>query len=264
MKLIELSGRPVLEPCSLEYYDYTLAVYVGCQHRCLYCYSQNDSDLDWDNEVGFIPDFAEQLETALANLPPQVIYVAGDTDPYQPVETELGYTRQVLTALADRGFSASILTKSDLVERDLDVLARMPEPSVGISIAFNDEVARKWFEVDARPTTARVEALKKAKQAGIETYVLICPVLPHFTDAEALIDEVYRYADTIWVYRLDINAATDRNWKRVQGVVREHYPERLDEFASIVMSPEHIYRSDLRRRLEDMRTSRDLNLNICL
>ena len=262
MKVIEFPGRPVIEPCTLEYYDYTFATYVGCRHRCLYCYTQNDADLDWDTEVGIIPDFREQLAEALGRIPRQVIYVGGDTDPYQPLEAELRHTRQALELMAERGFSGSILTKSDLFTRDIDILKTMAEPSVGISIAFDDEAVRRLFETDAGPTAKRLEALKAAKEAGIATYVLICPVLPHLTDTDSLIDEVRCFADRIWVYSLDIRSDKARNWKRIDGILKKHYPKVQDEFRSIAFSRRHPFWTDLRARLEDLRRTRNLNLEI--
>jgi DNA repair photolyase len=262
MKVIEFPGKPVIEPCTLEYYSYTFAAYVGCQHRCLYCYTQNHADLDWGTEVGIIPDFREQLTGFLEDLPPQVLYVGGDTDPYQPIEAERCYTMQALEEMANRGFSGSILTKSDLFTRDIDILKKMPEASVGISIAFNDETSREVFETDARPTAKRLEALRKARESGIATYALVCPVLPHITDTVGLVDEVSAFADRIWVYSIEVKSEADRNWRRVEGIMREHYPGLLGEFQSIVLSPGHAYWLDLRKQLEDMVRSRGLRLEI--
>jgi DNA repair photolyase len=262
MELVRFPDKPAIERSSLKYYDYTFAAYVGCQHRCAYCYSQNDAELDWDNQIGFIPDAPAKVEEALAGLKPQVIYVGGDTDPYQPVEADLEYTRQALIRMADRGFSGSILTKSDLFLRDLDILTRMAEPSVGVSIAFNDEITRQRFETEAPATHARLQALRAAKRAGIETYVLICPVFPGFTDTEALIDQVLPYADRVWIYRLDFETQEDRNWKRVEATMKRHHPDSLDEFRSIALSPQHSYWSDLRKRLEKRKHHQGLSLEI--
>jgi DNA repair photolyase len=236
LNVIEFPGRPVLEPSTLEYYDYTFASYVGCGHRCIYCYVQNDVDLDWDTEVGIIPDFRKQLDDVLAKIAPQVIYVGGDTDPYQPLETELRHTRQALKAMAERGFSGSILTKSDLVTRDIDILKTMPEPSVGISIAFDDESTRRRFETDARPTARRLEALEAAKRAGIATYALVCPVLPRFTPVAALVEDLSDLADRIWVYSLDIKSAEAKNWKRIEEVMKKSYPDLFDELRAITFT----------------------------
>jgi DNA repair photolyase len=262
LEVVEFPGKAVIEPCTLEYYDFTFAAYVGCQHRCLYCYTQNNADLDWDKEIGIIPDFREQLKQVLGRLPPQIIYVGGDTDPYQPIEADHRYTRQALEEMADRGFSGSILTKSDLFTRDIDILTRMPQPSVGISIAFNDEQTRLKFETEAQPTAKRIEALRQAKQAGIETYVLVCPVFPLLTDAEALIDEVASCADRIWVYSLDVGSHTDPNWKRIERIVKRHYAGLLEDFASITFSRDHPYWLSLRDRLQDLARARDLKLEI--
>jgi DNA repair photolyase len=262
LRVIEFPGRPAIEPCTLEYYDYTFAPYVGCQHRCLYCYAQDNVDLDWDDEIGVIPDSGRQLTEVLSGIPPQVIYVGGDTDPYQPLEAELLYTRQALELMAGRGFSGSALTKSDLFTRDIDILTKMPEPSVGISIAFDDEGTRLRFEADAPPTTKRMEALKKAKEAGITTYALVCPVLPHITDTESLIEQVSPFADRIWIYPPEMRSHEIRSWKRVESIMKEHYPDSLDEFKSIVFSSQHPYWKELRERLEHLKRSRHLNLEI--
>jgi DNA repair photolyase len=262
MRVVEFPGRQLIEPSTLEYYGYTLTPYVGCQHRCLYCYAQNNAEVDWDNEVGVIPDFRLRLEEGLRDLKPQVIYVAGDTDPYQPIEAEYECTRQVLEYLAKKGFSASILTKSDLVTRDFDILTTMPEASVGFSVAFNDEATRTGFEMNTKPTSERLKALREAKGAGLETYVLICPVMPHLTDTEALIEEVRAFADRIWVYSLSIESESGRNWKRVEGIVRERHPGIADEFRGIVLSSDHAYWRDLRRRLQEMRDTGGLPLEI--
>jgi DNA repair photolyase len=262
LTLIEFPGRPVIEPCSLEYYDHTFAAYVGCQHRCLYCYTQNAAGLDWDNEIGIIPDFREQLAETLGRLPAQAIYVGGDTDPYQPLEADLRYTRQALELMAERGFSGSILTKSPLFVRDIDILKAMPEPSVGISIAFDDETTRCLFETDAEPTSERLEALRSAKEAGIATYALICPVFPRLTDARGLVEAVSPIADRIWVYSLNMESGEAKNWRRVEAVMDEHFPDLKDDLESIVFSRDHPFWKDLRMRLEELKRVRSLSLEI--
>ena len=131
----------------------------------------------------------------ISSIKPQTIYFGMNTDPYQPSEITFKQTRKALELLAERNFSASILTKSGLVTRDIDLLTKID--SVGFSIAFQDEDVRKLFERRAPPNRERMDALKKIKEAGIETYTLICPVMPFITDVESLIDLVAPYSDTI-------------------------------------------------------------------
>jgi DNA repair photolyase len=123
-----------------------------------------------------------------------------NTDPYQPVEEKRRHTRQALELLVEFGFSACILTKSDLVVCDIDLLQNMTDCSVGFSLNFEDEEVRRIFEPYAPSNQRRIAALKMLREAGVETYVLNCPVMPYITDVETLIDVVAPIADTIWIY----------------------------------------------------------------
>lgn len=264
MEVVETSRERIIQPCSLAYFDHELDPYVGCEHRCVYCYTQNEPEVDWGQQVGLFPDFRERIGTELDELRPEVIFIGMDTDPYQPIETKYKHTRLALEEMAGRGFSGSILTKSDLVTRDLDILASMPEAQIGVSISFGDGQVRRLFEPASRPTEARKRALQSAKQAGLETYALISPVMPLLTDVDALIDEVAPCADTIWIYRLEIGSPKDRNWLRIEQILGEHFPKIRDRFKAIALSPAHTYWKDLKRGLE-ARAARDrLKLEIHL
>jgi len=96
----------------------------------------------------FHDDIVGRLETELANIKPQTIYMGWHTDPYQPCKAECRHTRKVLALLLEKGFSASILTKSDLVLRDMDLLASMENASVSVSVSFNDNDVRRLFEAN--------------------------------------------------------------------------------------------------------------------
>lgn len=87
---------------------------------------------------------------------------------------------QVLELLLEQGFSASILTKSDLVLRDLDLLLPMEDSAVSFSVAFNGDDVRQLFEANTKTTEARISALKKLRAAGIRTTALICPLCRTF------------------------------------------------------------------------------------
>ena len=110
----------MIEPCALQSlgFNYQIDPYVGCEHNCHYCYAQNQPDLDWENEIGICSDI-KKLAEELALLTPQKIYMGMKTDPYQPLEKEYNQTRAALELLKERGFSVCILTKSNLVIRDL-------------------------------------------------------------------------------------------------------------------------------------------------
>jgi DNA repair photolyase len=166
--------------------------------------------------------------------------------------------------LARRGFPVCVLTKSDLIIRDADIFARMTGSSVGVSMAFHDEEVRRLFESRAPSNERRIEALKRLKNAGLETYALICPVMPFLTDAESLIEAVAPYADTIWIYGLSMRSEADRNWQNVKDILDHHFLELTRRYRRIAFSPDDQYWSGFRRRLEGMQVDTRLKLKIML
>ncbi len=262
MQVSVCSHRPILQPCCIRGYAFQLDPYVGCQHHCYYCYALNQAETDWDREIQIHGDLLRQLGDELSGLEPQPIYVGWNSDAYQPVESEYRQTRSALELLAERDFSVCVLTKSDLVTRDIDLYARMPGSSVGISIAFHDEPVRQLFEASSPPNARRIAALRQIHEAGIETYTLICPVMPFITDVRQLIDQVAPYSDTIWFYALSIDAQADRNWQNVREILERHFPELVEAYSDIAFRADHAYWEGLRGELEGVRQETGLEMRI--
>jgi DNA repair photolyase len=256
------SPREILQSCELRGYRYQIDPYIGCEHHCYYCYALNYAETDWSEEILIYPDFVTQLERELSSLEPQPVYFGWNSDPYQPAEKTHRHTRQALELLADGGFSVCILTKSGLVTRDIEVIARMPESSVGFSVAFQDDGAREIFEANAPPNDQKIAALKTLKDAGIETYVLICPVMPFITDIEACIEMVAPYADTIWFYALSMVSEGDRNWQYILNILKRHYPELTEQFRQPAFSSGHPYWNKARAKIEALQLESGLNMRI--
>lgn len=166
--------------------------------------------------------------------------------------------------MLQKGFSASILTKSDLVVRDIDILKEMKDAAVSISVAFHDNHTRMLFEANTMDTEKRIEALHQLKDAGVRTGALLCPVIPYITDAIQLIDMLEPYADVIWIYGLSINDRSGRNWLNIQRVLKSKYADLVEQVDSVIFSKEHIYWSQLREDLAALKNDRQLNLNIHL
>jgi DNA repair photolyase len=184
------------------------------------------------------------------------------TDPYQPCEVKYRQTRQVLELLLEKGFSASILTKSDLVLRDTDLLLKMSEPTVSASVAFNDNSVLGLFEANTMDTEARINALRKLKTTGLKTSALICPVIPYITDVMPLIDRLAPHTDKIWIYGLSILNRTDQNWQNVERILENHFPHLRQQIETVVFSRNHSYWETLRQKLMHLQKDRKLNLSI--
>ena len=165
-------------------------LYRGCQHGCIYCDSRSKCyRMDHDFEDIEVKENAlELLEAALkSKRRPCMIGAGAMTDPYMPLERGMNMTRKSLELMDRYGFGAAVLTKSDLVLRDLDLLQRINEKTkavVQMTLTTADDALCRILEPNAPPTSARVAALKKLQQAGIPTVVWLCPILPWLNDTE--------------------------------------------------------------------------------
>lgn len=156
MKVSVCSNRSILTSCELENFNYQVDTYVGCEHFCYYCYVLAQAESDWSKEIFKHNDIVARLSEEIVNIPSQTIYMGYHTDPYQPCEVEHQQTRKVLELFQEKGHSTSILTKSDLVVRDIDILKKMENAAVSVSVAFNDNRIRNLFEANTMETHKRI------------------------------------------------------------------------------------------------------------
>jgi hypothetical protein len=207
-------------------------------------------------------DMVEQLSEEMVDISPQTIYMGYYSDPYQPCEAEYCQTRKVLELLLKKGFSANILTKSDLVVRDIDLLKRMNNAAVSVSVAFNDNRTRGLFEANTTDTEKRIEALHQLKEAGLKTGALICPVIPYITDTIQLVDMLVPYADVIWIYGLSIDDPADQNWLNVQEILNDRFPDLYGQIEPVILAKDHPFWTQLRDELAMFKKEHPLELNI--
>ncbi|PKK82125.1 MAG: hypothetical protein CVT49_15355 [candidate division Zixibacteria bacterium HGW-Zixibacteria-1] len=260
LEITTCPSRNILHPSTLLDFKYEIGPYYGCEHNCRYCYGHDSRETDWSTEIQIHENFSAQLQSELASLEKQTFFVGMDTDPYQPVEKTLQHTRQTLELLCVKGHSACILTKSDLVIRDIDLLRAMPGSSVGFSFAFQTERSRTIFEEKAPSNRRRIEAMKKLKEAGIEIYALISPVIPFITNIEMQINMLERMVDSIWVYRLKMSDENARSWLNVEEIINKHCPEIHKSFKKIVFADKHPYWENLTARLSRIQAEKRLKL----
>ncbi len=182
----ELVSKAVLTKTGIPGYDFCLNPYVGCEHGCSYCYASfmkrfTGHREPWGAFVDAKVNAPEVLRRQLRRIRGGSVLVGTVTDPYQPLERRYRLTRGCLEALAEAGdgFEISVLTRSPLCVRDVDVFRRFgARISVGLSIGTDDDRVRKLFEPHAPPIGARVEALRTVKAAGVSTYAFAGPLLP--------------------------------------------------------------------------------------
>jgi DNA repair photolyase len=177
-------------------FDRSINAYRGCEHGCVYCYARPahaymglSPGLDFESKLFFKPDGARLLERELAKpgYTPDVIHIGGNTDPYQPQERLLRITRQMLEVMAAFHHPLSIITKSALIGRDVDLLGPMGRAGLAraaISITTLDRSLARAMEPRAATPERRLEALRRLTDAGVPTIVMFAPVIPGLNDHE--------------------------------------------------------------------------------
>jgi DNA repair photolyase len=170
--------------------------YRGCEHGCIYCYARPahaymglSPGLDFESQLFFKPEAARLLEKELSSprYRPEVIHIGGNTDPYQPIERETRITRGVLEVMERFGHPCSIITKSALILRDLDVLARLAARNlvrVAVSVTSLDRRLARSMEPRAATPERRIGAIQALSAAGVPVSVMFAPVIPALNDHE--------------------------------------------------------------------------------
>jgi len=183
-------------------FNYSINPYQGCEHGCVYCYARNvhtywgfSAGMDWETKIIAKKNAAQLLEKAFLkkNWKPERIVMSGNTDPYQPVERKLSITRSLLEVFVKYQNPLGIITKNNLIERDLDLLKILSEKylvRVLFSMTTLDEKLRRKLEPRSANATKILRAIKLLSSNGIETGVMVAPIIPSINDHE--IDNILR------------------------------------------------------------------------
>src|SRR3954449_12028403 len=177
-------------------FDRSINPYRGCEHGCVYCFARPthanmglSAGLDFESKLFVKPEAPALLEKELAapNYSPRVIAIGTNTDPYQPIERKYEVMRGILEVLDRANHPVGIVTKSALVTRDIDILARMAKRNlvkVALSVTSLDAKIARTMEPRASTPAKRLEALRRLSEAGIPATVMVAPVIPALNDSE--------------------------------------------------------------------------------
>jgi DNA repair photolyase len=241
-------------------FDWSLNPYMGCVHRCTFCYvraferrADRPSDGRYGTSIRVKTNIVEQLRRELARKSWQREHIAigAATDPYQPAEGRYRLTRACLEVLRDAANPFSIITRGPLIVRDVDVLveaARRADVSVTFSIpTLNVDIWRKT-EPGTAPPHQRLRALQQLVEAGIRVGVGMAPILPGLSDKPELLEEVVRAARAagatgVWANLLFLKPGTREHYL---AALERDWPELLPEYERLYEGKAYLDASETR------------------
>ncbi|MGY6275171.1 PA0069 family radical SAM protein [Methylomonas sp. MgM2] len=244
-------------------FDRAINPYRGCEHGCVYCFARPthtylgySAGLDFESKILIKPDIARLLRDELAkpNYRCAPLALGTNTDPYQPVERQQGIMRQILELLAETRHPIGIVTKSSLIERDLDILTELAKNdlvSVYLSVTTLDRKLARTLEPRAAAPERRLETVARLSAANIPVGVMIAPLIPILTDheLEAIVKAAYeagaRSANYILLRLPSEVAGLFEEW------LQQHYPLKARHVMNRIRDSRggKVYDSAFHRRL---------------
>ncbi|MBP5202890.1 radical SAM protein [bacterium] len=251
MKISEVKSKSILVKSNLPASDYVANPYTGCTHRCLYCYASfmkrfTGHDDEWGTFIDIKNYESEKLPK---NLSGKVILLSSVTDPYNPYEVKYHKSRDVLEKLVSTDADVEILSKSDLMVNDIDLLKRFRHLKVGISLCTLDDVFRYDMEPGAPSVERRLAALKKLHDAGISTYLMMSPIFPYITDVSALAEAVRGSVDQICFENLNLRGGAKAV---ILNYVKEKYPQYYADYVCIYNKNDITYWIETEEKIEKL------------
>lgn len=229
-------------------FEYSLNPYRGCEHGCVYCYARPTHEylgfsagLDFETRILVKEDAPELLRNELSapRWTPRVLAMSGVTDPYQPPERNLEITRRCLAVLAELRNPVAVITKNELVTRDVDHLGELAAhgaAAVSLSVTTLDGELARRMEPRASHPRDRLKAVERLAQAGIPVSVMVAPVVPGLTDheipriLEAAASAGARSAGYVVLRLPGAVSGLFEAW------LEEHFPDRKDKVLNRVRS----------------------------
>jgi DNA repair photolyase len=239
--------RSALNPVRGMPFKWSLNPYMGCAHRCTFCYvrafevrADRPADDRYGRSIRVKTNVAELLARELArpSWEQEGVALGTATDPYQPAEGRFQLTRACIKELGRAWTPFSIVTRGPLVVRDIDVLqdaARRVEVSVNVSLPTLDDQIWRTTEPGTAPPRSRLETIRRLSEAGITANVGVAPILPGLSDGPGLLEDVVRAAKAagarmVWANVVYLKKGTREHFL---STLAEDWPEEVERYEQL-------------------------------
>jgi DNA repair photolyase len=239
MKIQEIKSKSIISKTGIPSADYVINPYVGYSHSCFYCYARfmkrfTGHRENWGDFVDIkinAPDLIPVLKDYKSSkYSGKRILLSSVTDPYIPLERKYELTRKILEKLIPHQPHLNILTKSDLVLRDLDLIKQFENREIGFSFSTLVEDIRRKVEPGASSIKNRMKALKIIHEEHITTYVFISPIIPFVTNWKEIISQTSGCVDYFMFENLNIAGNV---WGSVNRWLKTEFPDIIQDYKDI-------------------------------
>jgi len=235
MKIKEIKAKSIIVKSNLPEEDFVINPYVGCQHGCKYCYARfmkrfTGHTEPWGSFVDVKINAPDLIPKDTNKYKNKSIVISSVTDPYQPIERKYKLTRKILEKLIPLQPCLELITKSDLVIRDIDLFKQFKDCLVVFSLAVLDDKTRKGLEPLSSSVERRINALKNLYEAKITTALFISPILPEITDWKKIINETKFFIGEYWFENLNLYPSIKNEMYKF---LRKNKPELVEEYKRI-------------------------------
>jgi len=269
MKIREIQCKSAIGKCGFPGGGLAINPYVGCGHGCVYCYARfikrfTGHTEEWGTFVDARMNIADILKKQLKSPEHkgERIYIGTVTDPYQPVEKKYKLTRSILQVLMNYKNPVSVLTKSDLVLRDIDLLKKFKNVDVNFTMATLDKKWKKLTEPNSSTIKERLKAMGNLTKEGITVLAMMGPYWPTFTDPQALFEEFKRLG-VRHIFTESFNTVGG-NWTGVERVLKKHYPKLLPEIKETLFNKKKFYNFYNKAQSKIKQLSKEYNIPVTI
>lgn len=235
MKTREIQAKSIIVKSNLPEGDFVINPYIGCMHGCKFCYARfmkrfTGHREPWGEFVDVKIDAPDLIPKDTDKYQGKWVTIGSVTDPYQPLERKYKITRKILERLIPLQPNLDIMTRSDLVLRDVDLLKQFKNCAVALSLSTLDDKIRKELEPRATAVEKRINALEALHQAGISTALFISPILPELTDWRKIIKQTQAFVTEYWFENLNLYPSIRGN---IYEFLSKHRPKLIGRYKEV-------------------------------
>lgn len=247
MRIEEIKVNDYLTKSNLPASDYVINPYVGCSHGCKYCYAcfMKRFSGHKENWGDFIDIKKCNTKINLKKITGKNVFLSSVTDCYNEYEEKYCITRNILEQLVNSDCNLSISTKSKLILRDIELLKKIKNVTVSISINTLNEKFKNDMD-NASSIKNRLETLKKLHENGIYTVLFMSPIFPYITEWKEIIENSKEYVDEYWFENLNLRGSYKKD---ILDYIKENYNELYFKYVDIYEKKNNNYWKELADKL---------------